>query len=197
MRSRTTAALLILGTFALGVVSGAVGFSLYRTRAEAATRSTREKGQDIVERLAHDLQMDAAQKARLKVIMDKTRERFRAVHDEVAPRFDAIRAPGRRRVARRRPGPGFGRGAAGQGRPGEGAPLFGGASPRAPPPPPGEGGRPAPGLTPPRNGACQCAGRAAAHRPRDAPPQARPRAACYAVPVCGNGNSSRTRRTTV
>ena len=97
MRSRTMAALLILGTFVLGAVTGAVGFSLYRTRAEAATATSRQKA-DIVERLAHDLQMDAAQKTKLKMIMDKTRERFRAVHDEVAPRFDAIRTEGRQEI---------------------------------------------------------------------------------------------------
>jgi uncharacterized membrane protein len=93
MKSRTSAALLLVGVFLLGGITGAVSYSLYRADVEASSqkRAERTSPHDIIQDLAEGLKLDPAQKEKLKVIIDQSRERFRAISLQVRPQYDAIR----------------------------------------------------------------------------------------------------------
>ena len=93
MKSRTGAALLLLGVFLLGSITGAVSYSLYLANAEASShkRPERTSPHDIVQDLAEGLKLDPEQKEKLKVIIDQSRERFRTISQQVRPQYDAIR----------------------------------------------------------------------------------------------------------
>ena len=96
MRSKTSAALILLGTFVLGAITGVVAYSLYRVNADApaAKASSRPPRRDIVEDLARDIPLDPDQKEKLRSIIGKTRERFREIHKQTGPQFQAIREEG-------------------------------------------------------------------------------------------------------
>ena len=96
MRSKTSAAFMLFGTFALGGVTGVVGHSLYRSHVDAPTAKAASRPQrpDIVEELARNIPLDPDQKDKLRVIIGKTRERFRELHKQTGPQFQAIRNEG-------------------------------------------------------------------------------------------------------
>ena len=101
MKSKTTATFLLIGTFLLGAVTGAVSVSLYTTQGESAgarNGGPRPPRRDMVEDLARDLKMDAEQKEKLRVILNKTGERFKQLHGEVGPRFNTVREEGRQEI---------------------------------------------------------------------------------------------------
>jgi uncharacterized membrane protein len=101
MKSRTNAALLLLGTFLLGVVSGAISFSLYRTHVNASGRMKNSQPSGphkIVEELARGLDMDSAQKEKLAVIINQSRDRYRALSKQFRPQYDTIRDQTRQEI---------------------------------------------------------------------------------------------------
>lgn len=94
MTSKTSAALLLVGVFLLGGVTGAVSYSLYRTHAEASTPKNPPPPlgpRDFTEKLAKDLNLGPEQKEKLKVIIGETRDRFRSMREQFRPQYDAIR----------------------------------------------------------------------------------------------------------
>src|SRR5687768_17650734 len=94
MKSKTNAAVLLLGTFLLGAVSGAVSFSLYRSHVNAASpkKDSQPSGPNkIVEELARGLAMDSVQKEKLAVIIKQSRDRYRALSKQFRPQYDTIR----------------------------------------------------------------------------------------------------------
>lgn len=92
MRSKTSAALLLVLSFVMGSIAGAVAFNLYRNHVAAAGPH------DIVAELAQDLKLDEAQKDKLRLIMNQTRERFRALSKQMEPQFQAIRDESNREI---------------------------------------------------------------------------------------------------
>ena len=102
MQSKTSATFLLVGTFLLGGITGAVSYSIYRKQVEAAPpqASQRPQRRDIVEQLATDLSLDPDQKEKLKVIIGKTRERYRALHGQMGPEFQKIRNEGDEEIRR-------------------------------------------------------------------------------------------------
>jgi hypothetical protein len=97
MQSKTSAAFLLVGTFLLGGVTGGVSYSIYRGyfRPEPAFAAQRPAGRpNVVEDLARDLSLDPDQKEKLKVIIGKTRERYRELHKQMGPDFQKIRNEG-------------------------------------------------------------------------------------------------------
>jgi hypothetical protein len=98
MQSKTSAAFLLVGTFLLGGITGGVSYSIYRGhfRPESVRAAQRPGGgrSNIVEDLARDLSLDPDQKEKLKVIIGKTRERYRELHKQMGPEFQKIRNEG-------------------------------------------------------------------------------------------------------
>ncbi len=93
MKSRTGAALVLVGIFLLGGITGAVSYSLYRTHVEASApkRPARSSPHEIAQELAEGLNLDASQKEKLKTIIGQSRERFRAISLQVRPQYEVIR----------------------------------------------------------------------------------------------------------
>ena len=73
-------------TFVLGGITGAVSFSLYH-RHDADGRPHR----DVVNDLAKSLSLDAAQREEIRKIMDRTRERYRALDQQTKREYEAAR----------------------------------------------------------------------------------------------------------
>ena len=93
MRSKTSASILLIGVFVLGGITGAVSYSLYRSRVEASgpRPGSRWSSPDIVRKFAQDLDLRAEQQERLKIIIDQSRERFGALRQQFRPQYEAIR----------------------------------------------------------------------------------------------------------
>lgn len=95
MRSRTSATLLLLGTFILGGISGAIAYHLYRSRtaSESLQRPPRPPGRrDVVEDLAKGLDLDEGQKEKLRGIFAEARAKYQALERQIRPQFQAIHA---------------------------------------------------------------------------------------------------------
>ncbi len=89
--TRTRAALLLGGMFVLGLACGALGmaaFTLHRLHEGGLSHERME--QFVVRRLTRRLDLDATQRKTLEEVVHKSRLRLESVHDEVAPRIDAI-----------------------------------------------------------------------------------------------------------
>jgi uncharacterized membrane protein len=100
MKTKTSATLVLLLTFLLGSITGAVGFCLYARRAGAAggRDGGRPSPHHIVEELAQTLALDSSQKERLQSIVTESRERYRTLSEQVRPQYDEIRRQTREQI---------------------------------------------------------------------------------------------------
>ena len=101
MQSKTSATFLLVGTFLLGGVTGAVSYSIYRTHLDAQRPKVSQRPSprhDIVEELGRDIPLDPDQKDKLRVIIGKTRERYHELHLQTGPQFQKIRNEGREEI---------------------------------------------------------------------------------------------------
>jgi Spy/CpxP family protein refolding chaperone len=94
MRSKTSAALLLLAIFLLGGVAGGGSFYIYRTHVfPVPPQGPRLAGRhDIVEEMAQGLKLDQQQKEQLKGIWQQSRDRYNALSLEFRPQYEKIRA---------------------------------------------------------------------------------------------------------
>jgi hypothetical protein len=89
--TRGRAAILLGGMFVLGLACGALGtaaFTLHGWRRGGFSHERME--QFVVRRLSRRLDLDESQRRTLTEVVHTTRLRLDAVHDEVAPRIEAI-----------------------------------------------------------------------------------------------------------
>jgi uncharacterized membrane protein len=100
MKTKTSATLVLLLTFLLGGITGALGFYLYARRAGtvAGREGGRPSSHHLVEELAQALALDASQKAKLEAIVAESRERFRTLSQQVRPQYEEIRHQTRDRI---------------------------------------------------------------------------------------------------
>lgn len=97
MKSKTSAALLLILTFLLGGITGAVSYSLYQNHVAAANPKP-NSSRDPVNELAQALKLDAGQKETLKKIMDQSRDRYHALSQQIRPQYEAIRNETRQQI---------------------------------------------------------------------------------------------------
>jgi Spy/CpxP family protein refolding chaperone len=91
--------LVLAGVFAIGIVTGAALDGVYRTRAGGGRgRGGERKHEKMFEETRRELNLNDEQAAKAKVILDETRNEFRALHEEMRPRFDAVRQRARARM---------------------------------------------------------------------------------------------------
>jgi len=89
--TRTRATLLLGGMFVLGLACGVLGtaaFTLHRLHEGGFSHERTERF--VVRRLTRRLDLDDTQRKTLEEVVHKTRLRLEEVHDEIAPRIDAI-----------------------------------------------------------------------------------------------------------
>jgi|WetSurMetagenome_2_1015567.scaffolds.fasta_scaffold04572_4 hypothetical protein len=93
MNRKTGAVLVLVGTFVLGGLAGAVLNYIYRNQVIPSTtkefQSARPPG-DIVEDMAKSLKLDDGQRQELIHIFEQSRERYRALSLQFRPQYDAL-----------------------------------------------------------------------------------------------------------
>ncbi|HYK91345.1 MAG TPA: hypothetical protein VE398_21420 [Acidobacteriota bacterium] len=97
MKSKTSAAMLLMLTFLLGGITGSVSYSLYQNHVAAATPKANNP-HDPVNDLARALSLDALQRETLKNIMDQSRGRYHALSQQIRPQYEAIRNETRQQI---------------------------------------------------------------------------------------------------
>jgi uncharacterized membrane protein len=93
MKTKTSATLMLLLTFLLGSIAGALSYHLYRGRIAATgpRAGSRPSQREVIKEMGKDLSLDAAQQEKLAGIMKLSREKYRALSEQVRPQFDQIR----------------------------------------------------------------------------------------------------------
>jgi Spy/CpxP family protein refolding chaperone len=94
MRSKTSAALVLIAIFLLGSVAGGVSHYVYQTHFRTA-RPQRQRlmnRHEIVEEMAQELMLDAGQKEKLRVIFQQSREQYNTLSLQFRPQYEKIRS---------------------------------------------------------------------------------------------------------
>lgn len=95
--------LVVVGVFLLGGVTGASLDSLYRLRASGDARherggGRRENKERVFEKMKSELNLTEQQGTEIRAIIDQSREEYRALRNEVSPRYNEVRARARTRI---------------------------------------------------------------------------------------------------
>jgi hypothetical protein len=100
MRSKTSATLILITTFAMGCITGATGHYVYQNRItlRAGKPAAQPTSQGVTGILGNYLDLDPAQKEQLKDILSRSRERYRALSQQFAPQYDIIRDETRQQI---------------------------------------------------------------------------------------------------
>jgi len=100
MKSKTSAALLLVLIFFLGGVAGGVGHYLYSSHVSAAQNQPgrRYSPGEIAQEMAQALQLDEKQKEDLQVIFKQSRERYRALSTQFHTQYETIRGETREQI---------------------------------------------------------------------------------------------------
>jgi Spy/CpxP family protein refolding chaperone len=93
MKSRTNATLLLIVTFLMGSAAGAVSYRLYQNHLSPGQRSSSPapNPHQVTGVMAKYLNMDDAQKDKLKAIVTASRDRYRTLSQQFRPQYDEIR----------------------------------------------------------------------------------------------------------
>jgi len=94
MKSKTSAALLLVSLFLLGGVAGGALQYVYRNHLVSAAipRPRLANSHDIVDEMAKSLKLDASQKEQLQGIIQQSRDRYRTLSRQFQPQYEKIRA---------------------------------------------------------------------------------------------------------
>ena len=90
MKSKLGVILLGILVFLLGGIAGAVSRYLYCERVKASVPKTIPRVEDVVERMAGILKLDARQKIEIKVIIGESRNRYRELSRQFRPQYEKI-----------------------------------------------------------------------------------------------------------
>jgi Spy/CpxP family protein refolding chaperone len=93
MKSKTTAAFLLVSIFLLGGVAGGMSHYIYRNHLSSnlQPRPRIPGAHDIAEEMAQDLNLDAKQKEQLLAIIQQSTERYRTLSRQFRPQYEKIR----------------------------------------------------------------------------------------------------------
>ncbi len=94
MKSKTSAALLLVAIFVLGGIAGGVAQNIYRDHIVAGPplRSRVPNSHDITEEMAQSLNLDAGQKQQLESIIRQSSDRYRTLSRQFRPQYEKLRA---------------------------------------------------------------------------------------------------------
>ena len=91
--------LVLIAVFLLGSVTGAAVTGLYRSRASAG-RNGRDRGkhEQRFEKMRQELNLTDQQATDVRTILDQTRNDYRALREELRPRFETPRLNARTKI---------------------------------------------------------------------------------------------------
>ena len=91
--------LVLVAVFLLGSVTGAALTGLYRSRASAG-RNGRDRGkhEQRFEKMRQELNLTEQQATDVRTILDQTRNDYRALREELRPRFEEPRLRARTKI---------------------------------------------------------------------------------------------------
>ena len=91
--------LVLVAVFVLGTITGAALTGLYRSRASGG-REARERGkhEQRFEKMRQELSLTDQQAADVRTILDQTRNEYRALREELRPRFEEPRLRARTKI---------------------------------------------------------------------------------------------------
>ena len=91
--------MVLVAVFLLGSITGAAVTGLYRSRASAG-RNGRDRGkhEQRFEKMRQELSLTDQQAADLRAILDHTRNEYRALREELRPRFEEPRLRARTKI---------------------------------------------------------------------------------------------------
>jgi hypothetical protein len=100
MTPRVKGALLLLLAFLLGTAAGALGFSLYRSRAGwwGPPRNAERFREIVLRRLSRELDLRPEQRQQVEAILHEAGDQFARLREEIRPRFREIRDRTRDRI---------------------------------------------------------------------------------------------------
>lgn len=88
--------LVLLVVFVLGGVTGAGLSGLYRSKANASFRESRERDHKAMfEKIRNDLNLNAEQSKGMQKVLDETASEFRALRSDLRPRYEELRLKAR------------------------------------------------------------------------------------------------------
>jgi Spy/CpxP family protein refolding chaperone len=96
--------LVLVAVFAFGCVTGAALDGLYRSRAggrdgeRCGEEERARKAEAHFERMRGELGLSEEQAAKVRAVLDETRDEYRRLHAEVRPRFEEPRLKARARI---------------------------------------------------------------------------------------------------
>lgn len=98
-RTRLKIWLVLVAVFLLGSVTGAALSGLYRSRASGTGRESRERAMhERFEKMRQELNLTDQQTTQVRAILDETRNEYRALREELRPKFDEPRMKARARI---------------------------------------------------------------------------------------------------
>jgi Spy/CpxP family protein refolding chaperone len=91
--------LVLVAVFVLGTITGAALTGLYRSRASGG-REARERGkhEQRFEKMRQELSLTDQQATDVRTILDQTRNEYRALREELRPRFEEPRLRARSKI---------------------------------------------------------------------------------------------------
>ena len=91
--------LVLIAVFLLGSVTGAAVTGLYRSRASAGRNGRdRSKHEQRFEKMRQELNLTDQQATDVRTILDQTRNDYRALREELRPRFEEPRLRARTKI---------------------------------------------------------------------------------------------------
>jgi Spy/CpxP family protein refolding chaperone len=93
--------LVVIGVFVLGGATGILLDSVYRLRASGNARVETHgarHGEEAIERMKSDLNLNDNQVTQIRAILDQTRNEYHALRAEVRPRYDTVRQNARAKI---------------------------------------------------------------------------------------------------
>jgi len=106
VKNQSKARLIVVSVFVIGFAAGALSLNLYQQlNPSSKTNGPRGGAEYLIKRMNDEVGLASDQQDQIKKILDETREKYRAVREEMEPaiknfepRFNAVREESRNRI---------------------------------------------------------------------------------------------------
>lgn len=103
--SRSKARVIVVTVFVIGFAAGALSLNLYERLNPSSKNNGRGGPEVFLKKMSNEVDLKRDQEEQIKKILDETREKYRAVREEMEPamkgfepRFNAVREESRNRI---------------------------------------------------------------------------------------------------